>query len=88
MEPITKHLALFKTKYGHIICGDWDDTNDPEYKRITGYVPVSFPLSEEEAVIQIEALAKKRDEVRQEYLDLKEKIEQKKKELFSLEHTV
>ena len=87
MEPITKNLALYRTGYGTIICGEWDDTNDPECKRITGHVTVSFPLREEEAVIQIEELAKKRDEIHKEYLDLKDKIEQKKQELLALEHT-
>ena len=89
MEPIKERLAAFITNYGTtIISIDWAE-RDQDYTRISEYVEVEFPALPKEDVLnnQIATIDKKIETVKQESIDLINKLQQKKQELLALEHT-
>ena len=90
MEPIKERLAAFITNYGTtIISIDWAE-RDQDYTRISEYVEVEFPALPKEDVLnnQIATIDKKIETVKQESIDLINKLQQKKQELLALEHTL
>ena len=89
MKPIKERLAAFITNYGTtIISIDWAERGQ-NYTRISEYVEVEFPALPKEDVLknQIATIDKKIETVKQESIDLINKLQQKKQELLALEHT-